>query len=211
MQLCQKYWDTFVGRRVCPSQRNGVRCSLKRFGMIWSLSNRQGSILLKKSPAWQTCSTRRNSRQIHVFTRPIHVFPTQHTSFPVHYPTVTKLMNLWWDMLAGYVREWVQELEATGHRVLDRIRIKMKWEIRKLSWKRRLRRKWQAGPSCVFQDRTMLTEMHNFVFKCTDFCRVHGNLLQNQVHKNFCPMKMQVYIPRTHKLLNLLSFETLNL
>ena len=39
----------------------------------------------------------------------------------------------------------------------------------------------------------MLTEMLNFVFKCTDFCRVHGNLLQNQVHKNFCPMKMQVY------------------
>ena len=52
-------------------------------------------------------------RPIHVFSRPIHVFPTQHTSFPVHYPTVTKLMNLWWDMLAGYVREWVQELQAT--------------------------------------------------------------------------------------------------
>ena len=33
----------------------------------------------------------------------------------------------------------------------------------------------------------MLTEMHNFVFKCTDFCRVHGNLPQNQVHKKQLP------------------------
>ena len=44
----------------------------------------------------------------------------------------------------------------------------------------------------MFQDGTMLTEMHNFVFKCTDFCSVHGNLLQNQVHNLFCPMKMQI-------------------
>ena len=134
-----------MGRRVSPSQRNGVRCSLKRFNL--ELVKPAGLHFVEESSAWQICSTRkfpsntRFNRPIHVFSRPIHVFPVHHTSFPVHWPTIRKLVKLRWDMLAGYVREWVQELQATE---CYRIRIKMKWW--KLSWKRRLRRKWQAGP-----------------------------------------------------------------
>ena len=129
-----------------------------------------------------------NSHQIHDFLRPhvflIHIFPRPLANSCEAYESVV-----------GHVSRICQKVNSrTGsHRGLDRIRVKIKWGIRKLSWKRRLRRKWRPGPFCVFQHRTMLTKLRRFVFKCADFFRVHGHFFQNQV-RIFCPTKMQVYI-----------------
>ena len=76
-----------------------------------------------------------NTRLFPSYTRlshPIHIFPCP---LPYSYEA--------YESVVGHVSRICQRVSSrtASHRVLDWIRIKMKWEIRKLSWKRRLRRK----------------------------------------------------------------------
>ena len=53
--------------------------------------------------------------------------PVQYTSFPVHYPTVYSYEA--YESVVGHVSRICQRVSSrtASHRVLDRIRIKMKW------------------------------------------------------------------------------------
>ena len=75
---------------------------------------------------------------------PEREIPVKYTSLPTHiFPCPLPYSYEAYESVVGHVSRICQRVSSrtASHRVLDRIRIKMKWEIRKLSWKRRLRRK----------------------------------------------------------------------
>ena len=69
------------------------------------LSNRRGFILLKKSPTWQICSTWKFQSNTRLCTSNTHLSPSLAYSYKAYEPVGGHV--------AGYVREWVQELQAT--------------------------------------------------------------------------------------------------